>query len=163
ALGRIHHDGGGVGLRSVGGDRPPLDARREAGTAPAAQARRLDLVDQRDGLDLAGHLQTSAAPGLHVLGEVGEGMRRQDPVDQSHASTSIRILPMLALLSMRAWASAMASRRKRESITGRSAPVVNSGSISAAKRWATAIFSSSGRLRSTVPTIMARLPISLPT
>ena len=47
-------------------------------------------------------------------------------------------------------------------MTGRSTPVSNSGSISAAKRWVRAIFSSSGRGRSTVPMTAARLPMSLP-
>ena len=45
-------------------------------------------------------------------------------MDQTHAFTSSRILPALALLSMRAWASATASSGKRLSMTGRRAPAV---------------------------------------
>ena len=84
----------------------------------------------------------AAGPRRHDV----EGPRRCDVgVTQR---TSRRILPTLASASMRACAAATSSSGKRRSITGRSAPDVNSGSTSSAKRRQIVAFSSSGRPRS---------------
>ena len=60
------------------------------------------------------------------------------------ALISRRILPTLASASMWRWASAISSSGKRRSMTGCSAPGVNSGSTSSANRRQIDAFSSSG-------------------
>ena len=61
---------------------------------------------------------------------------------------------------MRSWAAGAPASGKRLSITGAIAPAATWGSISAANRRVTAIFSSMGRARRVVPIRAARLAIS---
>ena len=139
--------------------------RGEAGVAAAAaaggrrtggvgRACRGDPVPEADHNDRGGHHRPDQPAG-HPPDRSGFCQRRRLAHDARPyawaACTSMRILPTLALSPCGGGPRRSSSRRNRRSITGRSAPASNSGSTSRAKRWVMAIFSSSGRARSTVP------------
>src|SRR5690606_3210654 len=56
-LGAVHHHGCRDEVRAMLGHRAPLLAGGEPGAPAAAQARDLELLDERDRLELAGELQ----------------------------------------------------------------------------------------------------------
>ena len=89
--------------------------------------------------------------------------RRRPRLSAVSRTTSIRILPTLALVSMTRWASAICVERvagvdHRPERAGRR----TAAAPRATKRWVSAIFSSIGRARSTVPISCTRLVSSSP-
>ena len=90
-------------------------------------------------------------PGRHGVGGRAAGHALTAGRVRPQPWTSSRTLPTLASAPTCSWAAAASSSGKRQSMTGRSAPDSNSGTTSRVKRRLSAIFSSSGRARSTVP------------
>ena len=139
--------------------RPAPRARPHRHRRPGRAAERLKGGLRRDGDDVLTRRSTSGSPSTSPTRSPGSATATASTsdhvgprgADASGGRRRSRILPTFSLASIARWASAMSSSGNRRSMTGRSSPASNSGRISAAKRRVMAIFSSSGRARSTVP------------
>src|SRR5439155_6476704 len=80
----VHDDRGRLDRRDVAGDRRPLPPGREPGSAPAAQPRRRDLVDDPVRPQPCRGFQTLAPTALLVLREPEDRTGRQHARGQSH-------------------------------------------------------------------------------
>ena len=78
SLGRVHDDRGRHTRRLVRHHCSPLAAGREARTAPAPQARGIDLVDRARRPEPPGSFEPGATTGRDVRREVGDGGRVED-------------------------------------------------------------------------------------
>ena len=93
ALGAVDHDGRRDFRRRVRAHRPPLRAGREAGAAAAAQAGRLELVDDRLRLDWRGAFAQRRA-GAEVLDRVTPTSRQARGCRTRWTSGMVQGLPL---------------------------------------------------------------------